>query len=305
MASKLQTFPLELSERPVLEVHAAAERIRLVPVERGGTPRVEIEGGRTEVPPLEFKRDGDTLTITSSTNPAAWPWPGAGMVKKMTLYVPEHVRARVRQDFGQLFAERLAGCDLELSASAGTIALEDVRGRLKIAVDSGSVTGERLGGTFDVVSQAGSVKLGIYALDPGEHRVRTAMGSVKLMLAPEVKVKMEAHTTLGSTRVAHPNTPDAEARLTLWAELGSIKVKTGDEFADPRHGDGPDWRRFWRDIADKAIAVAFDATASEPPPPPAPARPVPDAELRKVLELVETGKLSAPDAERLIRAMGH
>ena len=230
------------------------------------------------------------VSLTSSTNPAAWPWPGAGMVRKLTLVVPEHLRARIRQDFGQLFVERLAGCDLELSASAGTIALEDVKGRLKISVDSGTVSGERLGGTFDVVSQAGSVKLSIDSLDPGEHRVRTAM------------VKIEAHTTLGSTRVSHPSTPDAAARLVLSAELGSIKVKTGGVVEDPRHGDGPDWRRFWRDLTDKALSAAFD---DQPPSEPAPMpEAVPEAELRKVLELVSQGKLTAPDAERLIRAMG-
>lgn len=303
MATKVQTFPLELSERPELDVHVAAERIRVIPLEPGGVPRLEVEGGRPEVTPVELRREGDQLIITSSSNPAAWPWPGAGMVKRLTLVVPQHVRARIHQDLGQLFVERLAGCDLELSASAGTIALEDVKGRLKIAVDSGTVTGERLGGTFDVVSQAGSVKLSIDALDPGEHRVRTAMGSVKLILAPAVVVQLEAHTTLGSTRVSHLNTPDAEARLVLSAELGSIKVKTGGAVDDPLHGDRPDWRRFWRDVADRAIAVAFDEPAQKSPPP-APPAPVPQAELRKVLELVEAGKLSAPDAERLIRAMG-
>lgn len=301
MASKVQTFPLELSERPTIDLNVSAERIRVVPVEPGGVPRLEIEGGRDEITPVEFKREGDQLIITSSSNPAAWPWPGAGMVRKLTLVVPEHVRARIRQDFGQLFVERLAGCDLDLSASAGTISLEDVKGRLKISVDSGTVSGERLGGTFDVVSQAGSVKLNIDSLDPGEHRVRTAMGSVKLLLAPSVLVKIEAHTTLGSTRVSHPSTPEAEARLVLSAELGSIKVKTGGVVDDPRHGDNPDWRRFWRDLADRALSKAFDDHAPKTEPA---VKPVPEAELRKVLELVEQGKLTAPDAERLIRAMG-
>src|SRR3954453_12211575 len=105
MPPKIQAFPLELSERPELDVHVAAERIRVVPLERGGVARLEIEGGRAEVSPIELERNGDQLIIRSSTNPSAWPWPGAGMVKRMTLVVPEHVRARIRQDFGQLFVE--------------------------------------------------------------------------------------------------------------------------------------------------------------------------------------------------------
>lgn len=299
MARVQQTFPLELSDKPELDVRVAAERIRVEPVEPGGAPRIEVLARRESPAPIELQRDGDRVVVTSSTDPSAWRWPGAGTVIRLTLFVPPHVRARIRQDFGQLFVERLAGCDLDLAASAGTIELKDVRGRLKVAVDSGTVSGEHLGGTFDVVSQAGSVKLGIDSLDAGEHRVRTAMGSVKLWLAPTVKVKMEANTTLGSTRVSHPSSADADAVLQLNAELGSIRVKTGDEVVDARHGDWPDWRRVWRDLAQQAANVVLEELPRAEP-----KKRVPDEELRKVLELVETGKLNATDAERLIRAMG-
>lgn len=301
MARVQQTIPLELSEKPEIDVRVQAERIRVFPIEPGGLARIEVSMRRgAEVAPIELSRDGDRLIIAGTKNPSAWPWPGAGMVNQLVLYVPQHIRARIKQDFGQLFIERLAGCDLDLSASAGTIALTDVHGRLTVSVDSGTVSGEHLGGTIDVHSQAGSVKLGIDALDAGEHRVRTAMGSVKVFLAPSVKVKMEANTTLGSTRVTHPNSPDADAVMRLDAELGSIRVKTGADAEDRRHGDWPDWRRLWRDFAKQAVAVAIDEI---PRALPSNAR-VPDEELRKVLELVESGKLTAPDAERLIRAMG-
>ncbi|MFZ5445705.1 MAG: hypothetical protein ACOZQL_37275 [Myxococcota bacterium] len=306
--SKSQSIPLELGERPVLDVEVPAERIRVVALEPGGQPRVEVEGRREGVTPIEVRRDGERVVLRGATDAGAWPWPGASVVKRMTLVVPGHVRARIHQDFGQLLVERLAGCDLELAASAGTIELEQVRGRLKVVVDSGTVVGQGLGGTFDIVSQAGSVKLGIDALDAGEHRVRTAMGSVKLVLAPTVVVKLEPHTSLGSARLSHPSTPTAEAVMQLSADLGSIRVKTGGELEDVRHGDWPDWRRFWRDVAGRALAVLDDDAVVAPrvivtPPPASPAPLDPEA-LRKVLELVEAGKLSAPDAERLIRAMG-
>jgi len=301
MSSQIESFPLELGTRPELDVNVAAERMLVVPVESGGVPRIEIEGRRGQGAPVIIRRDGERVIVTSSERGEDWPWPHGGMVKRVTLVVPAHVRARIRQDFGRMVVEHLAGCDLDLSASAGTIDLEDVRGRLKIVVDSGTVAGTGLAGTFDVVSSAGSVKLSIDALDAGEHHIRTAMGSVKVLLSPSIAVKLETSTTLGSARVSHPSTPNAEAVMRLSAELGSIKVKTGNEGDELRHGDWPDWRRLWRDVASRALAVAREEVLITPPPAPTP---VPEAELRKVLELVESGKLTAPDAERLIRAMG-
>lgn len=303
--SNTVTMPLELSDRPEVDVQVVAENLTLMPVEPGGVPRVEIQGRRGSKMPIELKREGDRVVISASGGPETWPWPGAGIVRRMTLYVPAHVRARVRQEFGNVFIEKLTGCDLDLSASAGSIVLEEVRGRMAIAVDSGTISGTGLAGTFSVVSQAGSVKLEIDALDDGEHRIRTAMGSVKLLLAPTVVVKLEANTTLGSARVTHPSTADAKATIRLSAELGSIRVKTGNEAEDTRHGDWADWRRLWRDVASRAWAVAREEfTPQDAPVQPTATERVPDAELRKVLEMVEAGKINAPDAERLIRAMG-
>lgn len=307
--SKVHIIPLELSaSRPVLDVHVPAERITLLPVEPGGQPRAEVQARRqSDELPLEVRAVDDRLLLRPSSSDRSW-WPGSGVIKRMTLYVPAHVRARIEQEFGQLFAERLAGCDLDLSCNAGEIRLHDIRGRMKLVVDAGSVKGEQLAGTFDVVTNAGEARLGIVALDAGPHSVRTAMGEVKVLLAPSVQVKLDAKTSLGSARVLHPNTPTAEAVMSLSAELGAIKVKTGDEVEDVRHGDWPDWRRWWRDVA-QTVTAAIDESIPRPvvndaPPATTAAPRVPEAELRKVLELVETGKLSAPDAERLIRAMG-
>lgn len=304
--SKMQTMPLEFGERPTLDVNVIAERLRVMPVEPGGVARVEVEGRREDIAPVELRKDGDTIFLTAAAGGRGfWNW-GASMAKRMTIYVPQHVRARIQHDFGQVWVEGLAGCDLELATNAGQIDLENVRGRMKVVCDSGTVTGRGLAGTFDVVTSAGSVKLVIDALDAGEHRIRTSMGSVKVLLAPSVKVKLEAHTTLGSARLTHPSSPEADAHMVLSAELGSVKVKTGDDAHDPRHGDWPDWRRVWRDVAVTLTDAIEDALpVARPPFVAQPASPrVPEAELRKVLELVEQGKLTATDAERLIRAMG-
>jgi hypothetical protein len=177
--------------------------------------------------------------------------------------------------------------------------LDDVRGRMKISVDSGSVKGEKLGGTFDIRSMAGSVKLGIVSLDAGDHIVRAAMGAVKVELAAGLLVRVETSATLGSARSNYPSTADAPAVLRLEAELGSVKVRQVDPSADERHGDWPDWRRTWQNVS-QAVASTLAAVDELAPKPP---RPEPTDEVRRVLELVQEGALSVPDAERLLRAM--
>lgn len=296
-SSKLHVVPLEFAERPSLELRATAEHILVLPVEAGGSPRIEVETRRGEVPKLVVERSGETVVVKSEQTMAVAQWMfGAIPFKRLTVFVPTSVRARVRQDFGTLKVQQLEGCDLELSASAGTIALEHVRGRMAVSVDSGTIKGEHLAGTFDIRTSAGSVKLGIDALDAGEHRVRTEMGSVKLYLAPGLSVKFDSNTSLGSSRISYPEASDAKSTVLLTAELGSIRVKEGEAFVDERHGDWADWRKVWKDAMAEVSAVVNEVIPKQ-------AR-VPDEELRKVLELVQDGKISASDGERLIRAMG-
>ena len=74
---------------------------------------------------------------------------------------------------------------------------------MHLAADAGSVTGREVGGLFDVETQAGSVRLEILDLKPGEHRFRAAMGSVRLELASGLDVCVETRTALGSIRNAY------------------------------------------------------------------------------------------------------
>lgn len=296
-SSKLNVIPLEFAERPSLELRATAEQIHVVPVEPGGSPRIEVEARRGEAPRIQVERNGETLVVKSDAGMSQWMF-GFVPFKRITMFVPSTVRARIKQDFGNLKIERLEGCDLELSSNAGTILLEHIRGRMAVAVDAGTIKGEHLAGTFDIRTEAGSVKLGIDALDAGDHRVRTELGAVKLYLAPGLSVKFESSTSLGSSRISYDDAADAKSTMHLSAELGSIRVKEGDAFVDDKHGDWVDWRKLWKDAVTEVSAVVNDVM-----PKPQPTR-VPDEELRKVLELVQDGKISASDAERLIRAMG-
>lgn len=291
--SRHQTLPLELSStHPTIELSANAMDLELLALTSGELPTMEAHGGRGVAQAVSVRQDGE---ITRIELPSSFR--GIELPHRLVLRVPPAVRARITNDAGRLHVEGLLGCDLEVSSHAGSITLEGVRGRIKLAVDSGSVKGERLGGTFDCRSMAGSIKLGIEALDAGTHVLRTAMGSVRVELSEGLAVRIETAATLGSARSSYPSTPDAPATLRLEAELGSVKVRPVDAGIDERHGDWPDWRKTWRDVT-HAVATTLAAVPSE-----LAARPPPAEETRRVLELVQEGKLSVPDAERLLQAM--
>ena len=299
-------MPLPLSDKPSLEISTSAMDLELVALEPGESPTIDVHGPKLSENAVVLDSAGDVTRISFGSpwrHGFEWNFP-----QKLVLRVPAHVRARISSDAGRLHAEGLAGCDLEVTSHAGTVNLERVRGRIRVQVDSGAVKGEHLGGTLDVRSVAGSVRLGIDQLDAGTHQVRTAMGSVKVDLAAGLEVEIASNTTLGSVRSRFPSKPGAPAVLQLTADLGSVKVNEVDAPGDERHGDWPDWRRLWRDVAGAVVTSVVrevsgrPAPAAEPPaqPPPTEAQ---AEELRRVLELVRDGKLSTGDAERLIRAM--
>jgi hypothetical protein len=298
MTTTQDSIPLELGESPVLDVEADAIRLEVLPVESGSQPRVEVDSrghSNRRTSPVTVDRSGEVVRVRIRTSWVDLPFAGEDVIKRIRLFVPQHVRAKLSSSMGRVRVERLAGCDLDISTAAGAVELEEVRGRLSVSVDSGSVRGSHLGGTFNVRSQAGSVRLSIDALDAGTHLIRTSMGSVKVELARGLVVRVETSATLGSARSNYPSTPGAEAVLRLEAELGSVKVRESGSTEDPRHGDWPDWRRFWHDV----VGSVAEQIAPRPP-----RSKVTDAELREVLDLVQNGKISATDAERLIRAMG-
>jgi hypothetical protein len=208
------------------------------------------------------------------------------------LHVPPNLRARLLANMSEVRIHGLSGCDLDVATNAGALDLEDCRGRFKLAAKAGRVRGVRVGGTFEVQSGMGEAQLDIVALDDGTHRVVSTMGSVKVELAPGLNVKIDARTTMGSTRVRYPTLTNAAATILLEAELGSVRVREGSPYVDPRHGDWADWRKVWKDEAPPASVGEA----------PAPAEPQ-GSELRRILDLVQQKKVSPEEAERLISAL--
>ncbi len=96
-----QTIPLEFSGEPVLDLHADATMVEVLPVASGEAPRVEIEG-RGEIDgraPLKVELRGNVVFVRLMHDWADH-WPVPLEIHKLVLHVPAHVRARLHCDMG-------------------------------------------------------------------------------------------------------------------------------------------------------------------------------------------------------------
>lgn len=302
----ITTWELPFGPIPVLELSADMAAITLVPVEPGGAPRLVAEGKLAKKMRPEIQRDGDTLHVRVEWQGdldllrSFWGWGGK---LRLTAYLPHGVRATVRADAGRLRARDLDGCELSLHAEAGTVDIENVRGRILVRASAGKIEGRGLSGSFDVEANAGEIRLGIVGLDPGQHRVRTSMGAAKIDLARGLAVRIEPRASVGEAKVDYPETPGAAAVLEVSTELGAVRVRSSSEPAiaiAPSPQQGTPYREL--PVSAPEPSVAGDASGAVGAPFDGSA--VPEDALERVLVMVAKGKLSPRDAGELIRALG-
>jgi hypothetical protein len=276
------TWELPFDPAAELELHSEWGSLSLLPVEPGQQPRLELSHSSVDSVAVHVEKVGALVRVALDPH-RSLNWFG-GWECRAVLYVPRDVRASVQTNAGSVSVRDLDGCQLGIKANAGKIDLVRVYGLLHLSADAGSVTGRDVGGNFDVETQAGSIRLEILDLQPGEHRIRATMGSVRVELARGLDVCVETRTSLGSVRNQVPSRSSAAAKLMLWTEMGSIRVEETSASADERRRPSP-------------------PTPPEPPD----ARRGPsreDPELERILKMVESGNLSAQEADELLRAMG-
>jgi hypothetical protein len=307
------TWELPFGVPADLELHAEWGSLLLVPVEPDQQPRLELTRGTPDNVAVNIEKHGETVRVAIEPQ-RNFNWLG-GWDCRATLYVPRDIRASIQTNAGKINAHDLAGCELGIKANAGKIELEHVFGLLHLAADAGSIEGRDIGGFLDVQTQAGSVRLEVTDLQPGEHRIRAAMGSVRVELARGMDVCIETSTQMGSVRNQYPSRQGAPARLILATEMGSVRVEEGSERSGPVRPDGrpaaypPAPARPQPPTTPSAPASPAGSSAPAESPaatadkPPTADKPV-DPELERILKMVEAGELSAQEADDLLQALG-
>lgn len=299
--------PLPLAEHPCLDVEADFIHVAIVPLEPGEPPFAELVGSRSDAR-VTVDADAGTTRVRlryswhdeqAAEHGVYRPWWDGKFWDvswwesrwkedhhgKLVLHVPPDAEIRLRSNAGRVHVERLWGCDLSVEAHAGRVTLDDVTGRIFLETQAGRIDGHRVGGTFDVSTSAGAVRLDIAFLAAGAHRIRTSMGAVKIGLARGMPVRIDAKTTLGSARVDFPSRDDAPASLDVEADLGAIRISPSDAV--------------WREVvAPEPVGRAGAGSPYRTPP-------SPDTDLQKILERVADGSLSPGAARELLEAIGY
>jgi hypothetical protein len=294
---------LPLAEHPFLDLETDFALVLVGPTT--GAPHVELVG-EAPLPELVVEGENGTTRIRASGMGRGFDerlrrgrfWEGSFWDRRrwkkhfqvqLVMHVPKDLRARFRPSAAYVHVERLSGCELDIHADAGALALEDVSGRLVLATEAGRIDGTGLSGSISASTSAGAIRLEILDLEPGRHKVRTSMGAAIIELARGLPVQIDTRTAMGSSRVDAVSTRGASAVLDIEAELGAIRVMASrHEWAQPletRSASAPGGRTPYRSPA---------GTPSSPD----------DEAVEKILARVADGSLSPGDARELLHSMG-
>ncbi len=298
-----RVWPLPFGDRPSLDLRTDLGSLVVVPVKVGEEPRIEAVGRGADQLELRIERvqeqEQEQETVRVEVEPfRQFTWWG-GWDTRLLAHVPPALVARIETGAGSIAIRGLDGATLAVRTNAGRIELTEVRGRLRLSADAGSIAAHAIAGALDIEAQAGSIRLEIAGLDPGEHRVHAGMGAIRVELAQGLDVRVETRTAMGSARNSYPAHPNAAAILSLATDMGSIRVSEGTTArwpggATPAPPVAPAASAHGSPAATATTTATSAATAARDG----------DADLDRILAMVEAGQLSARDADDLLRALG-
>lgn len=297
MDANMKTWELPFGVKPKLDFSAGAAAVVVMPVASGEKPRLEVKGALSTSVNVDVETRGEDVVVRLRMGEGFpfWNW---GPNSRVTLYVPHELQGMIRSDAGRIKVEGLRGCELTVQTGAGHIALHGLHGKLRVSSGAGKIAGDKLSGSFDVDTGMGAIRLGITSLDEGTHKFRSNVGAVDVDLAPGQRVRFETHAMLGGVHCDYPSTPDAPTVVQLGTDVGGVRVRE----RGARATEGGGFSAWAADIASDVMGgyrprsdTERGASGRGPS--------VPDEELRRVLDMVEQGKISAKDAEMLLRAM--
>jgi DUF4097 and DUF4098 domain-containing protein YvlB len=135
---------------------------------------------------VEVSREGDNVTVTSRI-PQSKKWFNLFGVKtraELIITVP-------------------AECALRLKMAAGSVQVQDVKAPVKASLATGSARFANLGGPIEATVVTGKMTYQ-GALSADDHRFKAVTGSIRLTLASEPDLTLDAQTVTGAVRCEFP-----------------------------------------------------------------------------------------------------
>jgi hypothetical protein len=287
------TWPLPFEGQAELEFTAGRGAVALVPIDPGAEAFLEVTGRGAAGVGVRVTRAGRVVRVDVRRDTGFRRSDERGETT-VVLHVPRDIRAQLETEAGSMEARGLGPCALTIRTGAGRIALSDVYGRLRLSAGAGQIAGHGLGGSIDIQANAGAILLEIESLDPGEHRIYSGAGTIRLGIARDVDARVEVDHGRGPVEIDYPTRRHAAAVLRISSTNGSIYVREG-------HASG----------LRAPVRVPHEAPLSPPMPEgkrttdadETPASKASDQDVERILELVAAGQLSARAAKGLLSAL--
>ncbi len=287
------TWPLPFEGQAELEFTSGRGAVALVPADPGTEAFLEVTGRDATGIGVRVTRAGHVVRVDVRRDTGFRRSDERGETS-VVLHVPADIRAQLDTEAGSIEARGLGPCALAVRTGAGRIALSDVYGRLQLSAGAGQIAGHGLGGSIDIQANAGAILLEVDSLDPGEHRIYSGAGTIRLVIARDVDARVEVDHGRGPVEIDYPSRRHAAAVVRISSSHGSIYVREG-------HVSG---RRV-------PVRVPYDVPLIPPMPEgrrttgadePAVSK-ASDEDVERILELVEAGQLSARAAKGLLSAL--
>jgi hypothetical protein len=282
--AKWSNWKLPLDEHPELQIKGDFASMSLVPVERGGQPRLLCPVPQDKPPRIKVKGIAGVTHVKFEIE--GFKFFRDPRRAKLIFFLPDGLRARLSCDSGQIEVQRLTFEQLEIHADAGQLRLDRVEGRILVLTDAGTVDAVDISGSFDIRTDAGKVHVRALALDPGRHRVETDMGAIEVELPEDMAARVDAHADLGKTIVEVKNVLDAPIIIEAKTDLGFVRVRP---FTPPTSRAPASAHPYRAPRVDPtAIELPENMPADE------------EDDIDRIVGLVVAGKISAEEAQQLL-----
>jgi DUF4097 and DUF4098 domain-containing protein YvlB len=194
-----------------------------VDVAAGGSGSVSVIvrlSFRGKVPQTTHRENGGTLTLDSSC-PATETCTVSYQIR-----VPRAMAVNVTVNAGGIHLAGLAG-QVTAHTDAGTISLSSLSGPIDVSDHAGTINGARLSSPRATLSSnVGTIDV-TFSAAPAALAASTTVGSITLRVPGGLAYAVDAHTSVGTTRVSVPQARTSPHAITARARTGSITIEPG------------------------------------------------------------------------------
>jgi len=250
----------------------------------GETPGVASTG--KSAPQLEVRREGDRLRIELKIS-KGWLFRSRQGPTTVVRLHPGIAEVNVSVGYGDLQVRDLAVEHSKLSVGAGTITTYSTTGTIEADVGAGKITLNVHRGRATCDTGTGDLMMDIAEVVPGEYKANVGMGRVEVRLPAGAAIQVEVASGIGKARNEFGGaSAGAPSRLRVDSGIGEVVVKVRDPAAGP---EAPPAGGIRPQRPGRASAAA--------------GRRRHEADERRILQMLEQGRISSQDAADLIAAL--